>query len=160
MEGHFYKPRHIPHFDQREGLQFITYCSLNKEICLNQSSVAEIICNSWNHYDGKKYDLISWVIMLDHVHVLVKIKEEQALARIVQSRKSFSAHSINQTLNRSGSFWQKDYWDTVIRDDAHLLGVVQYMRNNPVVGGLVTEGEDYPWYGLNEPKLKELLGSG
>ena len=55
--------------------------------------------------DLKLYDLLAWVIMPNHVHILIQPKV--ALAKITKSIKQFTARRANQMLKRTGPFWQK-----------------------------------------------------
>jgi hypothetical protein len=44
-----------------------------------------------------------------------------------------------------GAFWQDDYFDRYIRDEAHYRRVVRYIENNPVKAGLVRTAAEWPW---------------
>jgi REP element-mobilizing transposase RayT len=57
---------------------------------------AEIIVNAWTHFDGERYDLTSWVVMPNHVHVLIKVYEGYPLEKIVKSWKSYTSREINK----------------------------------------------------------------
>ena len=59
-----------------------------------------------------------------------------ALAGIVHSWKSYSATMANRVLGRTGSFWSREYFDRVIRDEAHYANAVSYAAMNPVKAGL------------------------
>ena len=51
---------------------------------------------------------------------------------VLQSWKSFTAHEINRRLKRTGAFWQRDYFDRLIRSRKHFDYCVNYIRENPV----------------------------
>jgi len=53
------------------------------------------------------------------------------LEKVIRSWKTFSARKINSLLSRSGSLWQRDYFDRLVRDEAHLANCVRYIRRNP-----------------------------
>jgi hypothetical protein len=61
---------------------------------LRHPQAAEIVVNNWKHFDGKRYDLIAWTVMPNHVHVLVRIYEGYSLGKIVQSWKSYTGKKI------------------------------------------------------------------
>ena len=94
--------------------------------------------------DGARYRLLAWVVMPNHVHVLIETQPGVALASIVQPWKGRSAYAANLLLGRSGAFWQREYFDRFIRDDAHLAAVTRYIHRNPVKAGLVAKPEDWP----------------
>lgn len=99
---------------------------------LRDSRHSLIVAEAFHHFEGIRYELGPWVIMPNHVHLLLKPKEDFALARIIASWKSFSARRINQLRGDLGPIWQKDYWDRLIRDEAHHAKAVRYISNNPL----------------------------
>jgi REP element-mobilizing transposase RayT len=50
---------------------------------------------------------------------------------LIRSWKGFTARQINKLLGRSGNFWQRDYFDRLIRDEKHFANCVRYIRRNP-----------------------------
>lgn len=103
---------------------------------LADSRVADMMEQTLKHDDGKKYDLISYCIMPNHVHVLIRVSEGVSLSSILHTWRSYSAHEANKILGRSGDFWMKDYYDRYIRDARHYAAVVQYIKDNPSKAGL------------------------
>ena len=103
---------------------------------LADSRVADMMEQTLKHDDGKKYDLISYCIMPNHVHVMIRVYEGVSLSSILHTWRSYSAHEANKILERSGDFWMKDYYDRYIRDVQHYTAVVQYIKDNPVKAGL------------------------
>ena len=100
------------------------------------------------HFDGDRYILHAWVIMPNHVHLLVSMAAGIRLEKVIASWKRFSANQIQQRRGTIGGIWQKDYFDRLIRNEGHFRNVVRYIRNNPVKGNLpVGEYQLYaaPW---------------
>ena len=89
------------------------------------------------------YSLIDWCVMPNHVHVLIRLLENQSLADIVKSWKGGSAIEINRMLNQIGSLWQREYYDRYVRDLDHFHDCIAYIRNNPVKAGLCDRPEDW-----------------
>ena len=83
--------------------------------------------------DAVLYELISFCIMPNHVHLLIKPLDK--LDRIMQLLKGCSAKIINEMMRREGRFWAADYYDKLIRDEKHFVVVYQYIKNNPAVSG-------------------------
>jgi len=69
--------------------------------------------------------------MPNHVHLSVQPLGEWQAEDLLKSWKGFSARTINQHLGRSGSLWQADSWNRIIRDEAHWHRVMRYIMNNP-----------------------------
>lgn len=97
------------------------------------------------HADGRRYRLIEWCVMPNHVHVLIETLPGMRLGDIVRTWKTYSAKSINGRLQRHGSIWEEDYHDRYIRDNDHLSDARNYIRRNPVKAGLCASPEDWQW---------------
>ena len=92
---------------------------------------------------GKSYTLHAWVIMPNHIHLLVTLLEGERLETVIQRIKSASAHFANQILDRNGKFWAKEYFDRYIRDSRHFAQAVNYIAQNPVKAGLSRTAETW-----------------
>ena len=112
---------------------------------LRDPSIAGLVQSALLFFDGIRYRLIAWVVMPNHVHVLIETIEGHPLQRIVHSWKSFTANKANQILGRSGRFWFPDYFDRYVRDERHLNNAVRTIHWNPVKAGLVESPDDWPF---------------
>ncbi|MBX3741951.1 MAG: transposase [Akkermansiaceae bacterium] len=83
-----------------------------------------------------RYLLIDWCIMPNHVHVLLRLLGNQALADIARLWKGSSAFGINRLIGRSGALWQREYYDRYVRDLEHFHDCRAYIRNNLVKANL------------------------
>lgn len=111
---------------------------------LRQPNVALQVENILRKDDGKTYRLQAWVVMPNHIHLVVDVWEAP-LSRLLNLWKGRSAHAVNQLLARKGHFWEREYFDTLVRDAAHLSRAIRYTENNPVKAGLVRIPKDWPW---------------
>jgi len=98
---------------------------------LRRRDCAKVVAEALSHFDGERIGLISCVVMPNHVHVLFVQHAEWPLEKIVRSWKSFPARRINSLLGGSGSLWQPDYFDRLVRDGKHFANCVRYIRRNP-----------------------------
>ena len=103
---------------------------------LKDEKLARIVAEAITCYDGEQYDLAAWCVMSNHVHLVIKPREGFELSKILQGIKGASANRINKALDRSGTFWQKESYDHIIRDSGELLDQVKYVTENPVKIGL------------------------
>lgn len=92
------------------------------------------------HFAGERCAQIAWVIMPNHVHVLSVLNATWTLEDMIHSWKLYSARKINKYLGRCGPFWQKDYFDRLVRDHDHFANCVRYIRRNPIKAKL-SDGE-------------------
>ena len=84
--------------------------------------------------------------MPNHVHILFVQNPGWLLEKLIGGWKGFTGYKINKLRNRSGSLWQADYFDRLVRDDQHFANCVRYIRRNPIKAGL-REGEFILWEG-------------
>ena len=66
--------------------------------------------------------------MPNHVHVVLVLNPAWSLEKIILSWKGFTARKINPLLGRKGNFWQRDYFDRLVRDTNHLANCVRYIN--------------------------------
>ena len=111
---------------------------------LRDSRAASIVEENWLHSDAQDYRVLAWVVMPNHVHLLVEIWQKP-MSELLLGWKGYTARRINRVLGRRGKLWQDDYWDRYIRDEAHYCKVVHYIESNPVKAGLVKTPEQWPF---------------
>jgi Rad3-related DNA helicase/REP element-mobilizing transposase RayT len=100
--------------------------------CLNNPAISKIVEDAIRHLDGERCQLFDFVIMPNHVHIIVRPINGFFLEEILHSWKSFTAHAINTALNRTGAVWQAESFDCIVRNAAHLEKIASYIKNNPV----------------------------
>ena len=110
---------------------------------LGQEEIATVVRDSMLTFHGERYELISWVIMPNHIHVLLRPFDGFALEKIIHSFKSFTSLKANRILGRTGTFWMREYFDRYIRDSDHFEKAIRYIENNPVKAGLCKTPEDW-----------------
>jgi len=86
--------------------------------------------------DGDLYQLQAWVVMPNHVHLVVEVRDTP-LSQLIKRWKGATAREANRILGRTGSFWQEDYFDTWVRDARHLSRAIRYVEQNPTKAKLV-----------------------
>ncbi len=90
------------------------------------------------------YDLYAWVVMPNHVHLVLKPKA--TLHQVVRWLKAATANRANRLLVRIGKpFWQREYFDHWIRNPKELVSLIEYVESNPVKGRFVRSAEDWLW---------------
>lgn len=98
----------------------------------------------------------AYSIMPNHIHWVLELLENDEkgnpvyLQDILQSVKRHTSNRINKLEGRTGSLWQKESFDTTIRNEKHLYHAVEYTLNNPVNAGLVSDRNDWPGNYFND----------
>ncbi len=112
---------------------------------LRRPEIAALVKDALMHFNGMRYKLHSWVIMPNHVHVLITPLHGNSLSSILHSWKSFTAKKANEILGHDGAFWQAEYFDRMIRDERHFHAAIEYIHNNPVKAGLCASPDEWPF---------------
>ena len=120
---------------------------------LRADSIAKLVADALKQFDGNRYRLLGWCIMPNHVHVIVQPRTGIVLSDILRSWKTFTAREANLKLQRTGDFWQPEYYDHLIRDGDDLIHAVTYAWENPDKAGFM----DWQWRGKNEAAIAEIL---
>jgi type I restriction enzyme R subunit/putative DNA methylase len=117
---------------------------------LRHAEAAACVQNALLRFDGDRYRILAWVIMPNHVHVLMD--PEEPISRTIQGWKSYTAHWLLKHNERLGlgipnphHVWMREYWDRFIRDDDHLRATIDYIHRNPVKARLCRDPGDWPW---------------
>jgi putative transposase len=112
---------------------------------LSDPRIAQCVADAllYGEKNLKLYTLHAWVIMSNHVHIL--IDPAAPIARIARSIKTYTSHQANAILGRTGPFWAVESSDRWIRAERDLQRIVQYIEGNPVAVGLCERPEDWRW---------------
>jgi REP element-mobilizing transposase RayT len=103
--------------------------------------VADVVAAALCFFDGVRYRLYDWCVMPNHVHVIAQPHDGHTLDEILHSWKSYSSNRANEVLGRRGTFWWREYFDRVIRNEDDLVRTRRYVLENPAKAGL----KDWPW---------------
>ena len=134
---------------------------------LSNPRITKVVSDAFHYWDGKRYKLHRYVIMPNHVHILIEpleifkdsdIKREQVdngirfwqLSKIMQGLKGYSARQANEILGRKGQFWHDESFDHWIRNQGELDETYEYIDLNPVKAGLCKKPEDWKWSSAGE----------
>ena len=91
---------------------------------------AKVVEQALKHFDGERYELDSYVIMANHVHVVVTPKPNVELSEILHSWKSFSANELNKLTGGTGTIWQDESYDHIVRSPEQLRFYTEYIQKN------------------------------
>lgn len=108
------------------------------ECLLQRCAVRAIVENSLKYFDGQRYLLGDFVIMPNHVHLLVQFQGSTTLKQQTYGWKKFTAREINNLLGRRGHFWQGETYDHIVRSERAFLAFRKYIFENPKKAGLRT----------------------
>lgn len=121
------------------GAYFVTICTDNRDLLLETERVQELVRSAWYALPARfpTIALDEFVIMPNHIHGIIILRgaasSAPTLGTVVRAFKSISAIEANNILGRLGQpFWQRNYYEHVIRNDDELNRIRQYIRDNPL----------------------------
>ncbi len=89
--------------------------------------------------------LHAFVLMDNHIHLLLTPGEGRALSRLMQRLGTWYAGWFNHRHGRTGALWEGRFRSSLLETDSYLLACMRYIENNPVRAGMVGRAEDYRW---------------
>ncbi len=146
-----YAKRHLPHFERPWAKYAVTFSTRKKQPLTEKAR--DIVLESLLHWNGRRYELYAACVMPDHVHILFEpaIKESAekgavffSLGEIFRSIKAHTARAINKAAGTSGTVWEEEWFDRLIRSERDLQEKFHYITRNPFDAGLDEDGQ-YPW---------------
>ena len=97
------------------------------------------------HAKAQSVEVHAYVLMDNHLHLLVTPRRDRALPLMMQSVGRTYVRAFNQRHGRTGTLWEGRYRSTLIQTDRYLLACMAYIDLNPVRAGLVLQPQDYGW---------------
>ena len=111
---------------------------------------AEILLRTLFHYrDIGAYLLHEFVIMPDHIHLLLTPCATTSLEKAIQLMKGGSSHRIHKQREHGMEIWQRGFYDWTVRDASDWHTKVEYIQMNPVRAKLAAAPEDWPYSSTN-----------
>ena len=98
---------------------------------LGDPRIAGVVAEALRHFNQSRYRMYAWCVLPNHVHALFRILDDHTLAEILHAWKSYSATSANRLLGRLGGFWQREYYDHLVRSEDEFYRIVDYIAENP-----------------------------
>ena len=126
---------------------------------LRMPAVAKMVMDAIGYRDRRTFQLHAFVVMPNHVHLLMTPLE--AVSKVMQSLKRFTAREGNRMLGLTGQpFWQDESYDRLVRNDSEFERIVHYIERNPVTAGLAPTPGEFPWSSArpisNRPQVSNL----
>jgi putative transposase len=126
---------------------------------LRQPEIANLIVEAIRYRDHRDYSLHNYVVMGNHVHLLITPRVE--VSKLMQSLKRFTAREGNRFLDLTGQpFWQDESYDRVVRDKTEFRRIANYIEMNPVKAGMAATPEEFRWSSArpidNRPQVDNL----
>jgi REP element-mobilizing transposase RayT len=111
---------------------------------LRMPEIASMVVDSILFRDLRHYQLHAYVVMPNHVHLLITPLVE--VSKVMQSLMRFTARDANRILGLTGQpFWQAESYDRLVRNETEFQRIAHYIEMNPVKSGLAATPEEFAW---------------
>jgi len=100
--------------------------------------------------------LHAYVLMTNHVHLLVSPEREQGISKLIQMLGRYYVQYINTVYNRTGTLWEGRYKATLVDTESYLLVCYRYIELNPVRAMIVDHPSKYPWSSYKRNALGQI----
>jgi REP element-mobilizing transposase RayT len=141
--------RRLPHWSYEGSVYFLTWRLSQKQSELSAEE-RDMVAQALRHFESERYQLFCYVIMNDHVHVLVRILESDSPSKTIHTWKSYTANRMQRLFNRKGTIWQDEYFDRIIRNEKEFYDTANYIVRNPLKRWGT---EEYKWIWFRSPEV-------
>ncbi len=148
-----------------DGIYFVTTDVRYRIPIFADTEIARIVGRSIWHERASRFVVYAYVIMPDHLHMLLRPTKEN-ISEIMRSIKTNSSREINRSLQHSRGHatsamemfaWQQSFYDHVITDDDDFRNHVEYIQYNPVRVGLCKTPEEYRFLFIDDKAMSKIL---
>ena len=151
-------PWALRRFQTSGHLHFITFSCRDRQPLLATPESRDIFLKALENTRLRSdADIYGYVVMPEHVHILISEPRDQSLAAAIQGLKQAVSHYLG-----NGPLWIPRYYDFNVISDFKRIEKLRYMHRNPVHRGLVKDPGDWPWssfhqYATHEPGIVRLV---
>ena len=129
---------------------FITASAYMHQNLFQRTETADLLLSTIFRYrDAKEFSVHEFVIMPNHLHLLLSVEDGHSVGRAVQLIKGGVSHAIGKAGMKLKAVWQPSYYEHRVRDDGDYTRIRNYIRENPVRRGLIESAEKYAYSSAN-----------
>lgn len=140
-------PSGLKRFYGAGDLHFITFSCYGRRPYLDRSDSKNVVLSVLEQVRQKyKFSITGYVIMPEHVHLLIGEPEGRTPSLVIQVLKQNVSRKLKTSVETNPqSFWQTRFYDFNIRTEEKRVEKLRYMHRNPVTRGLVASPEQWAW---------------
>lgn len=144
-------------FYQTEYPYFVT-TDINRRLPLfDDSKLANILKNNIFYYkETLDFILYAYVVMPDHLHMVIKVNEQYNISKVMQAIKYHAAKDVHNYLESEGKIWKPRFNYRTINDKKGLKNILNYIQNNPVNSKLESKFSKMPYMYFNQQEINKI----
>jgi putative transposase len=137
-------PKGLVRYQDSGGFHFLTFsCYRRQPLLASPSAYRAFECELEAVRLRYRFVVAGYVLMPEHVHLLVGEPQKASLDIALQVLKQQTSRKLKQAAN--AQFWQRRYYDFNVHEEEKRVEKLRYMHRNPVKRGLVSKPEQWPW---------------
>ncbi len=125
-----------------------TKTSMGRALLQSERSAMLLIDVLRSYVAAKKFTIHDFVVMPDHVHLLMTLSGTMSIEKAMQLIKGGYSYRVKKELGYLGEVWQRGYSEVRVDDRRSFLAHRDYIYQNPVEAGLVDAPEKFPYCSL------------
>ena len=143
---------------QSRQSHFVTFSCYRRLPNLGEARIRDLFLESLERTRRSyRFRVYGYVVMPEHIHLLVSEPERALLAKAIQALKiSVARRALYYRPFAETTFWQKRYYDHNVRSHESFEAKLRYLHRNPVKRGLVGKPEDWKWSSFRHYALAEI----
>jgi REP-associated tyrosine transposase len=150
-------PRGLHRFQQSRQTHFVTFSCYRRQPKFSSPANCDLFVTCLEkmrqHFEMCVY---GYVVMPEHVHLLLSEPDSAALADAIHFLKLSFAKNVHRINEAPGTFWQKRYYDRNVRNEREFKVKLRYLHRNPVKRGLVKEPAEWKWSSFRHYAFREM----
>ncbi|WP_223788376.1 transposase [Marinicella meishanensis] len=136
----------LPRLNLPDIPQHVVQRGNNRQVCFFSDQDYVVYLDRLKHYSRKyKVAIHAYVLMTNHVHLLMTPSDEKGVSRLIQALSSAYVRYINMTYGRTGTLWEGRFKSSLVDSENYFLVVSRYIELNPVRAQMVSHPSEYPW---------------
>jgi putative transposase len=152
-------PRGLKRFQESKQSHFVTFSCYQRRPLLSSSARCDLFVEKLEQTRQRfSLRIYGFVVMPEHVHLLLSEPDRDHLADALHSLKLAVAKSVAAVERKPGRLWQARYYDRNVRDYEEFVEKLRYIHRNPVKRGLVKRPEDWKWSSFRHYATGESCG--
>ena len=143
-----------------EEALFITFNVYGKRPLFRDPKACSFFLHTLRYYKPQlKFKLLGYVVMEDHIHLLMRTPPEMSISPIIQKIKGAFGRKWKMMSHWKGPVWQKGFFNSALHDDVSVRQGLEQIHNHPVEGGVSpsTTGYAYSSARAYEEGIDDLL---
>ncbi len=125
---------------------FITFNVHGKKPLFRNPKACSFFLHTLRYYKPQlKFQLLGYVVMEDHIHLLMRPSPDVSISAIIQKIKGAFGRKWKMMSHWKGPVWQKSFFNTILHDDASLKHRLNQMHNHPGATGLSPSKKRYTY---------------